>query len=40
VSGRVGQTCADNNMLADIVDVSNDIVIPEPQHGPAILRQT
>ena len=26
-----------HNMLADILDVANDVVIPEPQDGPAIL---
>ena len=27
-------------MLADIVDVADDLVVPEAQNGPAILFQT
>jgi hypothetical protein len=34
------QTSPDDDVLADIVDIANDIVVPEAQDDPAILLQT
>lgn len=39
LSVRPAQTRRDDNVLADIVDVAQDIVVPELQDGPAVLFQ-
>ena len=38
--GRSTEPGRNYDMLADIVDVADDVVIPEAQHGPAVLLQT